>query len=253
MSTTTIGGLTAGSAANLTGATKLETEDASGASVYHTAATLRTKMFAGGTGYTASDPLVVGPITLTFTSNPGFELKSDASSVNRALRFTNTQGGGKSIDISPQSVAGGGGILIYNHTDSDSLALFGPSLLTFYKNTVFGSDPGSTDPNRFGGVIRAGSGARSSGSGVACANNTFTTLLTPSPAGRWVIGWTVIGGGSAYAGVAEVIYDGSTNAYIVTSTVGANTACQMSGNNFQVKQTSGATTTVNFSALLIPF
>lgn len=65
MATTTIGGMTAATAANITGAALLEMEDSASASVKVTAATLRTQMFAGGTGYTAADPLTVGPITAT--------------------------------------------------------------------------------------------------------------------------------------------------------------------------------------------
>jgi hypothetical protein len=62
MATTTIGGMTLGNAANLTGAAKFEAEDSAGSSVYYTTATLRTKMFAGGTGYTSADPLVCGTV-----------------------------------------------------------------------------------------------------------------------------------------------------------------------------------------------
>lgn len=41
----------------------MEVEDSNGDTRKSTLATLRTKMFAGGTGYTASDPLTCGAIT----------------------------------------------------------------------------------------------------------------------------------------------------------------------------------------------
>lgn len=67
MATTTITGLTAVTAGNLTGAAVLEVEDSNGDTRKSSLATLRTKMFAGGTGYTAADPLTCGAVTASDT------------------------------------------------------------------------------------------------------------------------------------------------------------------------------------------
>ena len=67
MATTTIAGETAVTIGNFTGAALLETEDVNGDSRKITAAQVRTKMFAGGTGFTASDPLVAGTGTFSGT------------------------------------------------------------------------------------------------------------------------------------------------------------------------------------------
>ena len=65
MATTTISGLTAANAANLTGAAVAPVDNSLGATVKATLAQLRTVMFAGSTGYTATDPLVAGAASFT--------------------------------------------------------------------------------------------------------------------------------------------------------------------------------------------
>lgn len=62
MATQTITACGVATAGNVTGAIRLEIEDSTGVSAYVTGATLRTKMFAGGTGFTAADPLTVGNV-----------------------------------------------------------------------------------------------------------------------------------------------------------------------------------------------
>jgi len=63
MSTTTITGLPDATAGNITGATKIPVDDSASTTVDVSAATLRTRMFAGGTDFVAADPLVAGAIT----------------------------------------------------------------------------------------------------------------------------------------------------------------------------------------------
>jgi hypothetical protein len=58
----TITNLTPATSANLTGAAVVPLDDSTATTVKGTLAQLRTKMFAGSTGYTAADPLVVGAI-----------------------------------------------------------------------------------------------------------------------------------------------------------------------------------------------
>ncbi len=58
-----ISALPAATAGNLTGAAILPTTDKNTLTVGPTWAQLRTAIFAGGTGYTATDPLTVGAIT----------------------------------------------------------------------------------------------------------------------------------------------------------------------------------------------
>lgn len=65
MAVVTITGMTAVTTAKLTGAAVVEVEDSDVASRKATLAQIRTQMFAGGTGYTAADPLVVGTATLS--------------------------------------------------------------------------------------------------------------------------------------------------------------------------------------------
>jgi hypothetical protein len=84
MTTVIISGMTLGTSGNLTGAAVLEMEDSLGASVHFTAATLRTKMFAGGTGYTANDPLTAGAASLQAVT---------ATSVNVGAGLTVSAGG----------------------------------------------------------------------------------------------------------------------------------------------------------------
>ncbi|HXU04987.1 MAG TPA: hypothetical protein VN903_28700 [Polyangia bacterium] len=62
MAVKTITNFTAVTAGNLTGAAVMLVDDSNANTRKATLATLRTKMFAGSTGYTASDPLVVGTI-----------------------------------------------------------------------------------------------------------------------------------------------------------------------------------------------
>lgn len=69
MATKTITQFTTGSAADLTGAAWALFDDAGGHTRKHSLATLRTKMFAGGTGYTATDPITVGTVTSPTGSN----------------------------------------------------------------------------------------------------------------------------------------------------------------------------------------
>lgn len=72
MATKTITQFTAVTAGNLTGAAVMLVDDSNGNTRKATLATLRTKMFAGGTDYTAADPLTIGALSAssgTFTSN----------------------------------------------------------------------------------------------------------------------------------------------------------------------------------------
>lgn len=80
MSTTTITGETAVTAGNLTGAAVMEVEDVNGDTRKSSLATLRTKMLAGNTGYTATDPLVAGLGTFSdflaiITAGKGLQVK----------------------------------------------------------------------------------------------------------------------------------------------------------------------------------
>ena len=65
MSTVNISALTAATASNLTGAAIVPTTDSTVTTVGATLAQLRTKMFAGGSGYTASDPITGGAASFT--------------------------------------------------------------------------------------------------------------------------------------------------------------------------------------------
>ena len=68
MATTTISGLTAVTAGNLTGTAVAAVDDANTNTRKTSLAQLRTNVFAGGTGFTAADPLTVGAITATGNS-----------------------------------------------------------------------------------------------------------------------------------------------------------------------------------------
>ena len=68
MATTTISGLTAVTAGNLTGTAVAPVDDSNTNTRKTSLAQLRTNVFAGGTGFTAADPLTVGAITATGNS-----------------------------------------------------------------------------------------------------------------------------------------------------------------------------------------
>jgi hypothetical protein len=68
MATVTISGLTGVTIGNLTGAASIVVDDSTLATRKATLAQVRTQMFAGGTGFTASDPLTCGSITATGNS-----------------------------------------------------------------------------------------------------------------------------------------------------------------------------------------
>lgn len=104
------------------------------------------------------------------------------------------------------------------------------------------------------GSVNAAGGVLSKSGSVVVASATFGTILTPTAPGRYLVAWTLIGfgGGNTYSGVAELIHD-AAGTYIMTNTVGANTACQMSGANFQIRQSSGSSQTLNWTSVFVPF
>jgi hypothetical protein len=89
---------------------------------------------------------------------------------------------------------------------------------------------------------------------IVTVTNVFATAFTPVVAGRYSVSWTRLSYaiGSAYSGNAEIIYDGSA-AYIISSTVGANTAIQLSSGAVQLKQTSGSGQTIAWVYSFTPF
>jgi hypothetical protein len=83
---------------------------------------------------------------------------------------------------------------------------------------------------------------------------TFVTAFTPAVAGRYSLAWSRpnYATSNAYSGVAELVYDGSA-LYLMSSTVGANTAIQLSSGAVQLKQTSGLTQNASWAYTFTPF
>lgn len=176
MSTTvTIGGLTLVLTANLTGAATFEIEDATGTSAKTTAALLRTKLFAGGTGFTASDPLVCG----TLNASGAVVIAAGGLAVN----------GGTSSFAATVTITGvsGTSALVANTVNGFAAQLNG----------------GTTTNQSFGLAVNAGTSAsdqallvRSGNAGsvfLQILGNGNLAFFGVTPVGRQVSGGTVVG------------------------------------------------------------
>jgi hypothetical protein len=152
MATVIISGMTLGTSGNLTGAAVLEMEDSLGASVHFTAATLRTKMFAGGTGYTANDPLTAGAASL------------------QAVTVGGTAWGFDGISAAIGSVSG----MRFNNASTTRL-------LTLFQSAVIGfGDNGASDANGSPGNIIIGNSTAPTGNPT-----TGGFLFSTSGALKW--------------------------------------------------------------------
>lgn len=87
---------------------------------------------------------------------------------------------------------------------------------------------------------------------TSMGSSAYTTIIAVTTPGLYSVAWCLIGNaGSTHMGIARVIYNGLLLA-IAESTVGAATACQVSGTDFQIRQSSGSTQTMNWSYTFAP-
>lgn len=100
----TITNLTPATVANLTGAAVVPLDDSTATTVKGTLAQLRTKMFAGSTGYTAADPLVVGAINASGDTGIGAAALA-TSATTPFIWFPSTSGTPTGV---PSASMGGG-------------------------------------------------------------------------------------------------------------------------------------------------
>ncbi len=86
-----------------------------------------------------------GALTISTANSPGLDIRKDASSDNRYLRFTNTQTSAISWDIINQTNANGNKLVIYNATANTVAAEFTPNLYSFFDGLrLKGTDSGNT-------------------------------------------------------------------------------------------------------------
>ncbi len=103
-----ISALPVATAANLTGVAIIPTTDKNSLTVGMTTAQLRTALFAGGTGYTASDPITAGVATLAAATLSGAGLALQFLGQTTAAQYLGMANTGASIIFGIESSVGGG-------------------------------------------------------------------------------------------------------------------------------------------------
>lgn len=189
----TITQFTTGTASDLTGAAWALFDDATTHTRKHSLATLRTKMFAGGAGYTAGDPLVVGTIVLgTNTTYSAAQMQKIATT---GLTITGLAGSGNDFTVYNPA----GTPLIANPTGTTTLNFGGAvsvaSGLTVSANgiTVVAGD------SSFKKIITEGTRSLQATNQVNGAGASLGTLANAPAAGNPTFWWTVTVNGSDYA------------------------------------------------------
>ncbi len=165
---TTISGMTAATAANITGTALLEMVDTNGNTVKVTGAKLRTQVFAGGTGYALTDALGLG---ITPIPTPGGALLKLVVSADASVKAP-------AIGIYDSGVASASE---RNWMIGLSVGAYGA--LGFYPSASRGADPGTTAAMTLDGVtLAAALGGNLSAVGTMTNyNNVATAGLGVAP------------------------------------------------------------------------
>jgi hypothetical protein len=175
-----ISALPAATAANLTGVAIIPTTDKNSLTVGMTTAQLRTALFAGGTGYTAADPLVAGNGTFSGTiSGNGIQMllatTLTISNQGSTPLATWTHGTGKFNQLFAADIAGDFSVAATKFTVASATGAIG----SYNSVTTAGLGvPATYGSGRVGPVTNAASG-------------TICTF-TPAADGTFVVGANVL-------------------------------------------------------------